>query len=222
MKTDLTKHIESLLLLYSPTHIARQKLNHMRNTRTVLECVADCGNVAGGIIDCVRIDETIINERRPRICYPGYYKPERYSNRITFPCGKTFDDLPQFCEKTDCRSNSYVINCENSILVTCFEIKVTKADFHSKHGHNFVGDANFYVMPKKLYSEVKDEIPENVGVIAYISTDKFDGLRCIKQSAYTPISFEERMWLILSVLKKTENNFEKHLLEEKRSCRLRI
>lgn len=46
----------------------------------------------------------------------------------------------------------------------CYEIKISKSDFHSKHGHNFVGHYNYYVMPKELYEEVKDEIPKEIGV----------------------------------------------------------
>lgn len=220
MKTDLTKHIESLLNIYSPTHIAGQKLNKHRQSRTVFECVAECGNTAGGIIDCVRIDETLVNETRPRVCYPGVHKSEEWYKDFVSPCGQKVADLPELCDKTDCRCNSYKICCDNDVLITCFEIKISKADFHSKHGHNFVGNANFYVMPKELYMEIKDEIPDNIGVIVYISTDKFDGLRCVKQSAYRKISDKDRMWITLSVLKKVEKSFQKKLKEE-RECYLR-
>ena len=48
----------------------------------------------------------------------------------------------------------------------CFEIKVSKSDFHSKAHNTFVGNYNYYVMPKVLYDEVKDEIPNHVGVWA--------------------------------------------------------
>lgn len=140
-----------------------------------------------------------------------------YDNFVP-PCGKKIEELPELCEKADCRYNSYRIYCDNDVLVTCFEIKISKADFHSKHGHNFIGNANFYVMPKELYLEVKDEIPDGIGVIAYISTDKFDGLRCVKQSIYRQISSEDKMWIILSVLKKVEKNFQKNLQEERKRC----
>jgi hypothetical protein len=46
----------------------------------------------------------------------------------------------------------------------CYEIKVSKSDFHSKARNTFVGHFNYYVMPKHLYEEVKDEIPDGVGV----------------------------------------------------------
>lgn len=49
--------------------------------------------------------------------------------------------------------------------IRAYELKVTKSDFHSKHGHNFVGNLNYYVMPRKLYNEVQNEIPNGIGVM---------------------------------------------------------
>lgn len=46
----------------------------------------------------------------------------------------------------------------------CYEIKVSKADFHSKAKKTFIGHYNYYVMPKELYEEVKEEIPKHIGV----------------------------------------------------------
>lgn len=60
----------------------------------------------------------------------------------------------------------------------CYEIKVTKADFHSLCKKSFVGHLNYYVMPEELYHEVKNEIPNDVGVWAM---DKF-GLSIVKRA----------------------------------------
>ncbi|NLW90016.1 MAG: hypothetical protein GXY34_00220 [Syntrophomonadaceae bacterium] len=46
----------------------------------------------------------------------------------------------------------------------CFEIKVSKADFHSKAHNTFIGHYNYYVMTRELYEQVKDEIPNHIGV----------------------------------------------------------
>lgn len=46
----------------------------------------------------------------------------------------------------------------------CYEIKVTKSDFHSKAKKTFIGHYNYYVMTRDLYEQVKDEIPNNIGV----------------------------------------------------------
>lgn len=46
----------------------------------------------------------------------------------------------------------------------CYEVKSSVEDFHSKNGHNFLGDFNYYVMPEEVYEDVKNEIPYKVGV----------------------------------------------------------
>lgn len=47
----------------------------------------------------------------------------------------------------------------------CYEVKSSVEDFHSKNGHNFIGDYNYYVMPKEVYAVVSKEIPYYVGVL---------------------------------------------------------
>lgn len=46
----------------------------------------------------------------------------------------------------------------------CYEVKSSVEDFHSKNGHNFLGEYNYYVMPKEVFESVKDEIPYYAGV----------------------------------------------------------
>lgn len=47
----------------------------------------------------------------------------------------------------------------------CFEVKSSVEDFHSKNGHNFLGDYNYYIMTEEVYEKVKNEIPYYVGVL---------------------------------------------------------
>ena len=46
----------------------------------------------------------------------------------------------------------------------CYEIKSSVEDFHSKNGHNFIGDFNYYVMPEAVFEAVKNLIPYHIGV----------------------------------------------------------
>ena len=62
----------------------------------------------------------------------------------------------------------------------CYEIKSCLADFNSKNGHNFIGDFNYYVMPRELYEQVKDRIPYKVGVLA--ADAHFDSLESVKNA----------------------------------------
>lgn len=67
----------------------------------------------------------------------------------------------------------------------CFEIKVSKADFHSKAHNTFIGHFNYYVMPKDLFEQVKDEIPIHVGV--YI------GGTLVKRPKRQPLAIDEQI-----------------------------
>lgn len=49
----------------------------------------------------------------------------------------------------------------------CFELKVTKADFHSQARLSFVGHYNYFVLPQRLYQAVVAEIPAGFGVFVY-------------------------------------------------------
>lgn len=50
-------------------------------------------------------------------------------------------------------------------IVTIVEIKVTFTDFKSKHGHNFVGDKNYYAVPEELIDRIKPLVPKDIGII---------------------------------------------------------
>lgn len=67
----------------------------------------------------------------------------------------------------------------------CYEIKVSKSDFHSKAKKTFVGNYNYFVMPNELYQEVKDEIPCNIGI--YV-----DG-KLIKKATKQELSVDEQI-----------------------------
>lgn len=62
-------------------------------------------------------------------------------------------------------------------IFRCYELKISKSDFNSNHGHNFVGHYNYYVMPKELYEKVKEEIPKHIGTYILDS----NSLRLIKK-----------------------------------------
>lgn len=81
----------------------------------------------------------------------------------------------------------------------CYEIKVSKADFHSKSKNTFVGHYNYYVMTKELYEQVKDEIPPHIGV--YI------GGTCVKKAKKQELAVDEQILkdsLIRSLYREAE------------------
>ena len=81
----------------------------------------------------------------------------------------------------------------------CYEIKVSKADFHSKAHNTFIGHYNYYVMPKELYEQVKNEIPSHIGVY-------FNG-GCIKKAKRQELTIDEQILkdsLIRSLYREAE------------------
>lgn len=67
----------------------------------------------------------------------------------------------------------------------CYEVKSSVEDFHSKNGHNFIGDYNYYIMPEEVFDKVKNEIPYHVGVFVpdgmHYSGDWYD-LKSVKKA----------------------------------------
>lgn len=57
-------------------------------------------------------------------------------------------------------------NCQRETY--CYEIKQSKQDFHSKNKLTFIGNKNYFVMPYRLYQEVKNEIPTEIGVLVAV------------------------------------------------------
>lgn len=64
------------------------------------------------------------------------------------------------------------VNADGTITWRCFELKVTKADFHSGAKWSFVGDYNYFVLPARLYPQVADAIPAGIGVMTYRAYSK--------------------------------------------------
>ncbi|MFD0897633.1 hypothetical protein [Loigolactobacillus binensis] len=51
----------------------------------------------------------------------------------------------------------------------CYELKISKADFHSNARLSFVGHYNYFVLTAALYAQVAREIPAHIGVLVYHS-----------------------------------------------------
>ena len=202
-KTDLTRRIESALVAYDPAEQGGVRINKFRARHAALEVPADCGTTIGGLVDCVGIAECFLRGEPVNCC-----RPRR--NRWALEVRKGLSDWcatgelegPEAdyqCPETDC---TYNITCEVGIpdvMITCYEIKISKADFKSANGHNFVGNCNYYVAPKALYPEVVDMVPDDIGVIMYLDNGS---LRRKKDCTFQAMTDEDQKWMILSVMKR--------------------
>lgn len=98
-------------------------------------------------------------------------------------------------------------------IFRCYEIKISKQDFHSKCKKTFVGNYNYYVMPKELYLEVKDEIPDYVGVLD-------DRIICLKKPKKVDLKVQKEK-LLISMLKSLDRENYKNFREKWRKEQLR-
>lgn len=91
--------------------------------------------------------------------------------RIYWAKEVTFDYATSHMIRVDYMKFSPVNNTVSGIEkgdFYCYEVKSSVADFHSKNGHNFIGDFNYYVMPVDVFEAVEKEIPYKVGVLVPI------------------------------------------------------
>jgi len=175
-ETELTKMIKRKLRSYRP-----EMPTDKRTIRWAEEV-----SVGTGIVDAIRFEDYI--EKDNSYCWAEKCKIEGQG----FPC----DD----CYGCVFKSNSF----ELGILATCFEIKITKSDFKSKNGHNFVGNHNYYVIPKELYKSVCDLVPDDIGIITY--TDN-GNLRKKKECKFKELSADDLSRLLFNAMKKWIDKF---------------
>ncbi len=202
-KTELTKAIERSVISWQPAEIGNIQINKQRGQHTALEVPAECGTNKSGIVDAVRVSEYFGDIEYKRICMPATWRKEGIRQRLKCELGyDTMKPLPTFCDQTSCRFNSCTKIGVPKILITCFEIKITKSDFKSKNGHNFIGNMNYYVVPEEIYKEIEPLVPEDIGILVYLHKGVYVGLRTKKKPKYRELSDEDQKWLILSCMKR--------------------
>lgn len=89
---------------------------------------------------------------------------------------------------------------EIGMCITCFEVKITLADFKSKNGHNFHGNRNYYVVPKSISKQISEIVSDGIGVLYYI--EKSGTLRMEKECEFKTVNDEIRWILLYNAMKK--------------------
>ena len=88
-----------------------------------------------------------------------------------------------------------------------YELKISKSDFHSKAKKTFLGNLNYFVMPKELYDQVKGEIPDGIGCYVYAQGS---GCWCVKKSKRQPLKIDEDK-LKFSFMQALSRQHEKYM-----------
>jgi len=199
MKTELTLEVEEALRSYEAN------ANKARGRNLAFEVPVVCGTPHGGLIDAVEVTEYTTCTHRTLGCRWSTAKGLTMGQFRYADCPRGYESAKQDCDDTECFWCFNRAYERDEVKIICYEIKVTRADFLSKNGHNFVGNENYYVMPLELYAKVRDLIPVDIGVIAYLSRNKSEyapKLRRKKDAEFKDIGHEAQKWLIMSVFKR--------------------
>lgn len=173
METELTKEMKRAIRNYSPA-----MKSNMRTIRWAEEVTTGTG-----IVDSIRFEDYVENDKS--CCKKDLCKYDGENTDIDY----------KKCKGCVYKHNEYEIG----MLITCYEMKITKSDFKSKNGHNFVGNHNYYVMPKELYPKVENLVEDGVGVILYY------GNGCLikkKECKFRKVEEEYKTYLLYNALKK--------------------
>lgn len=96
----------------------------------------------------------------------------------------------------------------------CYELKISKSDFHSKAAKTFVGNYNYYVITSELYEQVKNEIPKEIGCWVYGESEfGIKSLQLRKNPKHQMITIDDNL-LKYSLIKSLSRESDKlHTLQ---------
>ena len=97
-----------------------------------------------------------------------------------------------------------------------YEIKRNMQDFYSGHAWSWIGHYNYFIMPKELYNEVKDDIPDGIGVWCVYKHDKRKYMGCEKKPKKRELlcSHEDMLFSLMQSLSREYKKYRK-ILEKK-------
>ncbi len=107
----------------------------------------------------------------------------------------------------------------------CYEVKSSIEDFHSKNGHNFLGDYNYYVMPEKVYEKIKLEIPYGIGVYVPDGMDycgnwyKLKSIKKAKRKDRCRPASEMLLMMFRSAARERENKYDRRKESNQKAAR---
>lgn len=97
--------------------------------------------------------------------------------------------------------------------VYCYEIKVSKSDFNSTAKKTFIGDLNYYVIPKALWDELSKEKDfrwslYDVGVYTIVDNRSL-GLTCVKPAKRKQVAIGMKVTILESMVRSLNRETDK-------------
>lgn len=190
METELTKRIKAACHGFKP-----EMPTQLRTIR-----YADEVWTPSGVVDVIRFEDYI--EKDESFCRA--IEPDSYTLRmLKHPgfCNIKGSAFPNpKCKGCVYHAHRYI----TGMLTTCYEVKISVSDFKSENGHNFHGNRNYYVVDSRIYENIKDLVPDDIGIIVYY--EKTGAMRIKKECKFRDISNETKTELLYNALKKWCDN----------------
>lgn len=183
METELTKAIKLATHTYKPKMGNRNSPGQAGRTIRY----ADEVWTPNGIVDSIRFEDYIVSRHEECVIEQCKIEGEQYPNKNCSGCFYRKRGVPEI-----------------GMLITAYEIKITKSDFKSRNGHNIddpsspIANENYYCMPKELIQQVEDMIPEHVGILSYQN----GRLRQYRPSGFLEVPDSVKIMLLYNAMKK--------------------
>ena len=112
-----------------------------------------------------------------------------------------------------------LLTYETTGTFRAYEIKRSKEDFYSGCAWSWIGHYNYFIMPKSLYNEVKNDIPDGIGVWCVYEHEKVNGykwMECERKPKKRELlcSPEDMMFSLMQGLSREYKKYRK-ILEKK-------
>ena len=106
---------------------------------------------------------------------------------------------------------------ETTGIFRAYEIKRTKEDFYSGCAWSWIGHYNYFIMPNSLYSEVKKDIPDGIGVWCVYESKMHKRMDCVKKPKKRELlcSNSDMMFSLMQGLSREYKKYRKILAKQK-------
>ena len=139
------------------------------------------------------------------------------AREVPVECGNIKAGLIDYAGVQEC----YVTDTKIDTVIACVRIIVSAEDIQGLSANVPCGQCNYYAMPKSLYAKVKNEIPEDIGVLLYYDGTEgpFKGIRKKKECVPHELDTETQKWLIMSIAKRATKELRSTIAAKEKQAR---
>ena len=112
-----------------------------------------------------------------------------------------------------------LLTYETTGIYRAYEIKRNKSDFYSGCAWSWIGNYNYFIMPYDLYHEVKNDIPDGIGV--WVVRDYSKNMECVKRPKRRELlcSSTDMMFAMMQAMSREYKKYRKLKEKEEKSSK---